>query len=266
YHEAAVSFEQALAALAQLPESRDTIEQAIDLRCDLRNVLLPLDAHASVFDHLHVAEALADRLGDDQRRGRIACYLCISFTATGEHDRAIVAGQRALALAASSGAFDEQVVAQTHLGIAYYLAGDFRQGLDASQQAMALLTGEQRLAPFGMTFLPAVVSRVYVCWSLAEMGSFAEGAGVAEEALGLAEASEQPLSIAAALVWAGVLARRAGALHTAITLLERGLRLCQSANIPFYFFMIASSLGAAYALAGRVTEALPLLDQALERI
>src|SRR5207253_501798 len=45
YHEAVTSFEQALAALAQLPERRDTIEQAIDLRCDLRNVLLPLDAH-----------------------------------------------------------------------------------------------------------------------------------------------------------------------------------------------------------------------------
>src|SRR5262245_3267721 len=81
YREAVGYFEQALAALAQLPESRDTIEQAIDLRCDLRNVLLPLDAHARIFDHLHAAEALAERLGDDQRRGRIACYLCISFTA-----------------------------------------------------------------------------------------------------------------------------------------------------------------------------------------
>src|SRR5215471_18366700 len=83
YHEAVTSFEQALAALAQLPESRDTIEQAIDLRCDLRNVLLPLDAHARIFDHLHAAEALAERLGDDQRLGRIVCYLCISFMTMG---------------------------------------------------------------------------------------------------------------------------------------------------------------------------------------
>jgi hypothetical protein len=45
YHEAVTSFEQALAALAHLPERRDTIEQAIDLRCDLRNVLLPLNEH-----------------------------------------------------------------------------------------------------------------------------------------------------------------------------------------------------------------------------
>ncbi len=264
YIEAATSFEQALAALTQLPERRDTMEQAIDLRCDLRNVLLPLSEYTRIFDHLHTAEALAERLGDGQRLGRIACYLCISFTAMGEHDRAIAAGQRAVALATSSGIFDVQVIAQSHLGIAYYWAGDFRQALHASRQAMALLTGELRLARLGLTYLPAVTSRVYVSWSLAEMGSFAEGAGVAEEAMQLAEASEQPLNIAAVLVWAGVLARRAGALHTATTQLERGLRLCQSANIPFYFPMVTSSLGVAYALAGRVAEALPLLEQMRE--
>src|SRR5262249_6441350 len=43
YSEAVECFEQALMALAQLPERRDTLEQAIDLRCDLYNALLPLD-------------------------------------------------------------------------------------------------------------------------------------------------------------------------------------------------------------------------------
>jgi class 3 adenylate cyclase/tetratricopeptide (TPR) repeat protein len=234
YHEAVTSFEQALAALAHLPEHRDIIAQAIDLRCDLRNVLLPLNEHTRIFDHLHTAEALAERLGDDQRRGRIACYQCISFTAMGEHDHAIVAGQRALALARSSGAVDVQVVAQIHLGIAYYYAGDFRQALDASRQALALLTGARGTARFGLVVLPAVVARVYVALSLAELGSFAEGTGVAAEALRLAETAEHPFSIAGALVWGGVLARRHGALHTATTILERGLRLCQSANIAFF--------------------------------
>ena len=63
----------------------------------------------------------------------------------GAHDRAIAAGQRALTLATTSGAFDVQVVAQTNLGLAYHAAGDFRQALDLSRQTMALLTGE--LAP-----------------------------------------------------------------------------------------------------------------------
>jgi tetratricopeptide (TPR) repeat protein len=263
YHEAVTSFEQALAALEHLPERRDTIEQAIDLRCDLRNVLLPLNAHARIFDHLYAADALAERLGDDQRRGQIAGYLCISFVAMGEPDHAIAAGQRALVLATTSGAFDVQVIAQTHLGIAYYHAGNFRQALDTSRQVMGLLTGELRSISFGLVVLPAVTSRLYVTWSLAEMGSFAEGVSVGEEAMRLAEEAEQPFGIGSALMAVGLLSRRQGALHTAIPILERGLKLCQSANIPFYFPAIAASLGAAYALAGRVAEALPLLDQML---
>ena len=74
---------------------------------------MPLGEETRIFDLLPAAEALAERLSDDQRLGRIAGYLCIHFSAMGAHDRAIVAGQRALALAISSGAVDIQVAAQT---------------------------------------------------------------------------------------------------------------------------------------------------------
>jgi tetratricopeptide (TPR) repeat protein len=55
-------------------------------------------------------------------------------------------------------------------------------------------------------------------------------------------------------------------LHQAIPVLERGLALCQTANSPFFFPLIASALGTAYALAGQASEALPLLEQLLERV
>ena len=87
--EAMACFEQALAALAQLPECRDTLEQAIDLRFDLHNALLPLDEQVRLLDHLYAAEALAERLADSQRLGRIAGYLCMYFSTRGEHERAI---------------------------------------------------------------------------------------------------------------------------------------------------------------------------------
>jgi len=47
--------------------------------------------------------------------------------------------------------------------------------------------------------------------------------------------------------------------------LERALGLCRTANIQSSVPGIASALGHAYALAGRVDEALPLLEQAVER-
>jgi tetratricopeptide (TPR) repeat protein len=259
-------FEQALSALPHLPETRATCERAIDLHCDLRNALRPLGEEAQIFDHLHAAEILAERLGDDQRLGRIAAYLCLYFSVIGEHDRAIAAGQRALALATTSGTFDIQVIATVYLGTVYHAIGDFRQALDYSRQVIALLTGELRAAHFGMPSLPAVTSRCYGDWCLAELGDFAEGRGVGEEAMRLAEVAEQPYSMAIALVGVGFLSRRQGDVHRAIPILERSLGLCQSANIALFLPIIASILGTAYALARRMVEALPLLAQTLERV
>jgi tetratricopeptide (TPR) repeat protein len=54
-----------------------------------------------------------------------------------------------------------------------------------------------------------------------------------------------------------------GDLHQIIPVFERGLALCQSLNIPVWP-IIHALLGAAYALSGRIAEALPLLEQAVE--
>jgi class 3 adenylate cyclase/tetratricopeptide (TPR) repeat protein len=265
HHEAVACFEQALAALVHLPEGRDTWEQAIDLRCDLRNALLPLGEHARILDHLRAAETLAQRLGDPQRLGWIAGYLCNSFSVLGEYDQAIAAGQHALTLATTSGVFDLQVLAHLVLGVTYSAVGDFRQALEASRWVLGSLTSELHSVRFGQA-LPAVVSRGHIVWSLAELGDFAEERGVGEEAVRLAEVADQPYSIAIALTWVGLLARRQGALHRALPLLERGLALCQSADFPLIFPVFAAILGGAYALAGRTAEALLLLDQTLERV
>jgi tetratricopeptide (TPR) repeat protein len=48
-----------------------------------------------------------------------------------------------------------------------------------------------------------------------------------------------------------------------MTALERGLALCQNANLPFWFSRVGSALGFAYTLTGRVAEGLPLLEQAV---
>jgi len=58
-----------------------------------------------------------------------------------------------------------------------------------------------------------------------------------------------------ALACVGLLARRQGALHKAIPVLERGLALCQTANIPHLFPQTASILGTVYVLAARAAEA-----------
>jgi predicted ATPase/class 3 adenylate cyclase len=266
YREAVAYFEQALAALTQLPECHETLAQAIDLRFDLRNALLPLDEQARLFEHLRAAEPLAERLGDPQRLGRLVSSLCYSFSLMGEHDRAIAAGQQALVLAASSSAVDVQINAQNNLSVAYYAAGDYRQALDVAQRMVAVLTEDLLAERFGLPIFPGLTGRGYFASCLAELGGFAEGAGRGEEAVRLAEAVGQPNSMISVLSRVGLCYRRQGVLQKAIPLLERCLALAQSADILLLFPLTASLLSAAYALAGRTAEALLLLDQMLERL
>ena len=74
--EVVACFEQALAALTHLPESRATQEQAIDLRFDLRNALWALGEFRQMLDYLREAATLAEALDDQPRLGRV-CRLYV---------------------------------------------------------------------------------------------------------------------------------------------------------------------------------------------
>jgi tetratricopeptide (TPR) repeat protein len=95
------------------------------------------------------------------------------------------------------------------------------------------------------------------------IGAFAESIAVAEEGIQIAEATDHPLSRISAYSCLGFAYFYQGSLHHAIPILERSLALCQAANIPPWP-ILSSSLGAACVLCGRVTDALPLLEQAVE--
>jgi class 3 adenylate cyclase len=79
YREAVAFFEQALVALQHLSESRDRLEQAIDLRFDLRNALQQLGDHRPILEHLRQAETFAQALGDQRRLGRVFSYMTAIF-------------------------------------------------------------------------------------------------------------------------------------------------------------------------------------------
>lgn len=102
-HRQAVAYlEQALLALQHLPESRDTLEQAVDLRLDLRYALVPLGEIEPMPDRLHAAATLAEALNDQRRLGEVSSHMTNDFWVVGDHGRAIESGQRALAIAAST--------------------------------------------------------------------------------------------------------------------------------------------------------------------
>ena len=223
HREAVGCFEQALVALQHLPEQQDTCEQAIDLRFSLRNALLPLGEHAQTFDHLRAAQTLAEALHDERRLGRAFAYLAEYFRMTGDAARAVESGERALALATALGDFALEVMATFFVGTAYHALGDYRRAVDCFRRNVASLTGELIRERFGMTGLPAVMSRTWLVSCLADLGAFDEGTTRGAEAVRLAEAVDHPFSLTQAYFALGSLYLRKGDLSEAIPVLERGL-------------------------------------------
>jgi tetratricopeptide (TPR) repeat protein len=261
YREAVGSFEQALGALPHLPETRDTHEQAIDLRLALRTALQPSGDSRHVLVCLHEAEALAEALDDPRRLGRVSIFLSVHFRGRGAYDQAIAAGQRALALSMASGEVVLQALANYHLGRAYQAQGNYRRAIDYFSQSVGSLEGVRRRERFGQVFLPAVSSHANLALCHAELGMFAEGRPFGVEGLRIAEAVDHPGSLMYAYSGIGTLALRQGDLHRAIPLLERAMDLCQDADLPLYFPWQASFLGIAYTLAGRITDAMALIER-----
>jgi class 3 adenylate cyclase/tetratricopeptide (TPR) repeat protein len=265
HREAVGCFEQALVTLQHLPENQNTREQAIDLRFNLRNSLLALGEHRRTFDHLRIAETLAEALNDQQRLGRTYAYLTEYFRLTGELDRAVESGERALALATALADFTLQIMATFFLGLAYYDLGDHCRAVDCFSKNVASLAGDLIRERFGMTGLPSVMARTWLVACLADLGEFNKGAALGEEAVRIAESVDDPFSLTQAYLGLGGFYLRKGDLHRAIPVLERSLELCQVANILTWFPTVAAALGYAYTLSGRVAEALPLLKQAVEQ-
>jgi tetratricopeptide (TPR) repeat protein len=148
------------------------------------------------------------------------------------------------------------------VGTAYRALGDYRRAADCFRRNAASLKGELVHERFGMTGLPSVMSRTMLVSCLADLGAFDEGTTRGEEAVRMAEAGDHPFSLTQAYFALGSLYLRKGDLSKAIPVLERGLGVCQIANIQTWFSTVAATLGYAFTLADRVTEALPLLQQA----
>lgn len=265
HREAVPHLEQALVALDHLPESRGTLEQAIDLRLELRTSLYPLGEFGRILNCLREAESLAESLGDRRRLGKLADYTSHYFWWIGEYERAIVAGQHALALARELDDPVLPVVANLYVGRAYLSVGEHRQAIDYLERNVQLLQGDLSRERFGQVALPAVASRTYLVWANAEIGKFTDAAVCAQDAIRIAETVDHPYSLTLAYFGAGHLYLTKGELAEAVRMLERSLGLSRRWDIPVWLPLIASALGSAFALSGRVADAMPLLEEAVEQ-
>jgi predicted ATPase/class 3 adenylate cyclase len=262
--EAVSEYERALTASAHLADSPAKLAGQIDLHLEVRNVLFLLGNSAQVAEHLHAAEALAEKLGDEQRTARVLNFLNSYYGLAGDPERAIEIGQRALRLGAVQADLASSTVTYYYLGAAYNKTGQYALAVEALRRGVQQLGSEHRHERFGTAAVLSVICRSHLVQCLAAMGRFSEGKELAAEGIQVGEEVDHATSLIHMTCSAGILYLLQGEFDAAILHLERSLALCQSANIRVYVPFTASRLGCAYAHAGRRSEALPYLKQGVD--
>ena len=126
-------------SVEHLPQSRANLQQAVDLRLDLRNSLYFL----SEFDELHrclrEAESIAQRISDDRRLGRVINFLNSYYGIVGEHHRSIELGTRSLRINRDD--VELNTVTHYYMGVAFHHMGRYDQSIDFLRRALGHTRG-----------------------------------------------------------------------------------------------------------------------------
>jgi len=260
FREAVASFEQALQALAHLPEHGDSRVLAIEIRLALGDALVSLGEYGRLLTLLGEAEALARALDDRARLGRVLAQMARMLRITGDLDGAMAAGEQALALAVKLGESALQVEASLYLGQTYFAIGDFGRAAELLRRNVEAADGESSTPGTDMR----IRSRAWLARLLGQLGAFAEGRRYGEEALRLATLEgrgETPIIARGCL---GDLYLVQGDLEHAIRVLDQGLALCRASGYRSSFLRsIMADLSSAYVLQGRLAEGRVLLEEGI---
>jgi DNA-binding SARP family transcriptional activator len=265
YREAVTLFEQALAAVGRLPEGRETVGQAIDLRIELRDWLMPLGEQERLARYAREAEQLAVRTDDHHRLAVVSGHLVHHHWTIGEPDLAMEYSNRMLELADRLGDPALRIAGSFYLGMAWHAVGDVRRAVEVLRENSAL-TGARMVERLAGPGLVPIMSRIWCAVSLCELGRFDEALRLVAEALPVVEALEHPYSLMRVHFGIGAVHAARGRLAQAVPAFEQAAALVERWDIALDRQQTESALGIAYMRSGRHAEGLALLERSVERL
>jgi tetratricopeptide (TPR) repeat protein len=254
-------FEQALGVLEALPESQVILEQAFEIRLELRPVLKQLGEVRRMLERLREAEALAERLTDDRRRGRVCAFMMNAHAMLGEQDEALASGTRALEIAGRLGDLRLRILTTTQLELAHYYRGEYERVVELATENLASLPADWAYEYFGGSAPASVYDRSWLVMSLAQLGRFAEAAEHEAEAIRLAEPTQHAFTVGVAYRAAGMSHLLEGDWATARSRLEHGIAVLQTGNVVVLLVDAVTLSAWVLAQQGEASEALKRLRE-----
>ncbi len=260
--EAVAQFENALEVADKLAESKASLERTIDLRFELRNALWALGRFEAILNHLADSIPLVSKLDDPVRQGWISVFESASLWQLGRREQAIKTAEVALDVSREAGDLSLEVAAHFYLGCPLMTSGDYIRAEATFQTVVDRLTGDLKYDRCGLPFVPAVIARSWLVWSLAERGEFADGMTLAREALSIAEEVGHPFNTAHLYYDLGYYYEIKGDIDQGVEALEKAVGLVDSWSLTYLSPFIKGFYGHVLALSGKVDEGIDVLENA----
>jgi len=253
--------EQALGVLEGLPESPSTLEQAFEIRLELRWVLHQLGDIRRALEQLREAEVLAERLNDNRRRGRACAFMTVTHSQLGELDEALASGTRALEIAGRLGDLTLRILATNYLENAHYYRGEYERVVELATENLAALPAEWANNYFGLAVPASVYDRSMLVISLAQLGRFGEAVEYEAEAIRLAGLTQHAYTIVEAHFAASKLHLLKGDWAKARSLVEHWIAAIRTGNVVLLLPLAVTSSAWVLAQLGEASEALNRLRE-----
>jgi class 3 adenylate cyclase/tetratricopeptide (TPR) repeat protein len=260
--DARACFEQALTVVTALPESQSALEQAFEIRLELRRVLRQLGEGRQMLERLREAEALAEQLKDDHRRGQVCAFMTTVLSGLDELDEAVVTGTRALEIAERLGDLRLRILATSCLQQTHHYRGEYERVVEIATDNLAALPADWAHEYFGLTIPASVFSRAWLIMSLAELGRFAEAARYEVEVIRLAESTQHVFAIGWAYFAASMLHLLKGDWARARSLVDHWIAMLRTANAAIQLPWAVAACALVLAQLGERSEALDRVREA----
>ena len=248
-----------------LPAER--VEIGIDVRLALRPVLSLLGEGRQALALLREADALAEQLGDDIRRGRVWAFTTTMHTVLGETDEAVAAGRRALAFAERRDDPALRVVTVGALEQAYFFRGEHQRVVALASANLARLPPTWTYECLGGVSPIGIYDRYFLVQSLAELGRFDEARREAATAIRLAGGTDHATGIGSAYYAATTLHVLAGEWEAAGETVEQAVAAFSAGDVALHVpwalacsAWVLARLGRSRTAAARLPETERLLD------
>ena len=263
--EAIAFYDDALAALRHLPESRETFSLAIDLRLDLRPPLLQLGRLDDIHRLSREAESMAQQVNDEERLARAYSYLVNYHYLLGEPARTVEYGARCLAIAERRRDPALATLARRYLGHSHHAQGQHRIAIQVLEDNLAAIDADVAGSSAAAGTIAHVASSAWLAWALADLGDFDRADACLDRARAQADLAQHPYSQAIAWTLTGAVWAMRGQTERAVPTLARSLEICEQASLSVWQPIPATLLGTCLLALDRKDDGLALLRDGVRR-